>query len=59
LVIGFFLERPRPCFIRGGIISSAGSVGSRVSSKVGKGVSSPFSLFSSLLQVVLKVLDQK
>jgi hypothetical protein len=36
-----------------------GLTGFKVSPKVDKGFSSPFSLSSSLLQVVLKVLDQK
>jgi hypothetical protein len=38
-------------------VSSAGLVGSRVSSEVDRGFSSPFSSFSLLLQVVLEVLD--
>jgi hypothetical protein len=57
--MGFFLGRPRPRFIRGGVVSSAGLVGSRVSSKVGIGVSGPSSLSSSLLRVVSEVLDRK
>jgi hypothetical protein len=55
-VIEFFLGRPWPRFIRGGIISSADSVGSRVSSEVGRGVSSPSSSSSSSSQ---EVLDRK
>jgi hypothetical protein len=56
-VIGFFLGRPWPRFIGGGIVSSAGLVGSRVSSKVGGGVSSPSGLFILSSRVVLEVLD--
>jgi hypothetical protein len=40
-------------------VSLVGLAGSKVSSKVDRGFSSPSSLSSSLLQVVLEVLDQK
>jgi hypothetical protein len=40
-------------------VSLAGLVGSRVSSEVGRGVSSPSNLFISSSQVVLKVSDRK
>jgi hypothetical protein len=40
-------------------VSSAGLVDSRVSSKVGGGVSSPSGLFISSSQVVSEVSDQK
>jgi hypothetical protein len=49
LVTGCFRGCPRPRFIGGGIVGSAGSAGPRVSSEVGRGASSSS---SSSLRVV-------
>jgi hypothetical protein len=58
-VIGFFLGRPRPRFIGGGIVSSVGLVGSRVSSEVGGGVSGLSGSSISSSRVVSEVSDRK
>jgi hypothetical protein len=42
-----------------GIIGLIDLISFKVSFKIGKGVFSPFNLFSSLLRVVLKVLNRK
>jgi hypothetical protein len=38
-------------------MSLIGLIGSKISSKLGRGVSSPFSLSNSLLRMVLEVLN--